>query len=82
MEQDDIQRLKRQKKNPAPHKFVEKYERLVGKETGKESARILEANDQFGLGKYLLNYFQSTVDCIHIINIIKLYLGKGGLLIE
>ena len=58
IEKDDIQRAKKQKKMPTSHKFVEKYERLVGKETGKDSARVLEANDQFGLGKiyYILLY--------------------------
>lgn len=45
------------KKNPGSSKFIEKYERLVGKETGKEAARVLEVNKQFGIGMYIVNMF-------------------------
>lgn len=45
-------RAQQMKKDPGSNKFIEKYERLVGKETGKEAARILEVNKQFGFGMY------------------------------
>ncbi|MPC68734.1 hypothetical protein E2C01_062941 [Portunus trituberculatus] len=52
-EHEDELRAQELKKNPGSNKFLEKYDRLVGKETGKEAARILEVNKQFGFGMYL-----------------------------
>lgn len=52
-EQEDELRAQELKKNPGSSKFIEKYERLVGKETGKDAARVLEVNKQFGIGMYI-----------------------------
>ncbi|KAB7507963.1 Sperm-associated antigen 7 [Armadillidium nasatum] len=46
---EEEERAKKLRKEPVPNKFLEKYERLVGKESGLKAARVLEANNkQFG----------------------------------
>lgn len=59
---EDEVRTQRLKKDPGSNKFIEKYERLVGKETGKESARILEVNKQFGYVRSELKKDKRTIE--------------------
>ncbi|KAG0715758.1 Sperm-associated antigen 7 [Chionoecetes opilio] len=61
-ENEDIQRAQDLKKDPGSHKFLEKFDRLVGKETGKESARILEVNKQFGEVRSELKKDKRTIE--------------------
>ncbi|XP_063608014.1 sperm-associated antigen 7-like [Penaeus indicus] len=59
---EDEVRAKQLKKDPCSSKFTEKYERLVGKETGKDSARILEVNKQFGFVRSELKKDKRTIE--------------------
>ncbi|XP_045621942.1 sperm-associated antigen 7 [Procambarus clarkii] len=61
-EHEDEVRAQQLKKDPGSSKFIEKYERLVGKETGKESARILEVNKQFGFVRSELKKDKRTIE--------------------
>ncbi|KAG7154361.1 sperm-associated antigen 7-like [Homarus americanus] len=61
-QQEDKVRAQQMKKDPGSSKFIEKYERLVGKETGKESARILEVNKQFGYVRSELKKDKRTIE--------------------
>uniref|UniRef100_A0A0N7ZB83 R3H domain-containing protein n=1 Tax=Scylla olivacea TaxID=85551 RepID=A0A0N7ZB83_SCYOL len=61
-EHEDELRAQELKKNPGSNKFLEKYERLVGKETGKEAARILEVNKQFGFVRSELKKDKRTIE--------------------
>ncbi|KAK4302346.1 hypothetical protein Pmani_025563 [Petrolisthes manimaculis] len=61
-QQEDKARAEEFKKKPGSSKFIEKYERLVGKETGKESARILEVNKQFGFVRSELKKDKRTIE--------------------
>lgn len=60
--EDEEQRLKELKNEPTSAKFLEKIEGLVGKETGKDSARILKVNDQFGFVKSELKKDKRTIE--------------------
>ncbi|XP_071522882.1 sperm-associated antigen 7 homolog isoform X2 [Panulirus ornatus] len=59
---EDKVRAQQMKKDPGSNKFIEKYERLVGKETGKEAARILEVNKQFGFVRSELKKDKRTIE--------------------
>ncbi|CAL4071366.1 unnamed protein product, partial [Meganyctiphanes norvegica] len=59
---EEEQRLKDFKKEPISAKFLEKIEGLVGKETGKESARILKINEQFGEVRSELKKDKRTIE--------------------
>lgn len=61
-EQEDELRAQELKKNPGSSKFIEKYERLVGKETGKDAARVLEVNKQFGIVSSELKKDKRTIE--------------------
>ncbi|XP_068234601.1 sperm-associated antigen 7 homolog [Palaemon carinicauda] len=59
--EDEI-RTQKLKNDPGSNKFIEKVERLVGKETGKDSARILEVNKQFGFVRSELKKDKRTIE--------------------
>ncbi|KAK7081077.1 Sperm-associated antigen 7 [Halocaridina rubra] len=59
--EDEI-RTQKLRNDPGSNKFIEKYERLVGKETGKEAARILEVNKQFGFVRSELKKDKRTIE--------------------
>ncbi|KAL7640802.1 UNVERIFIED_CONTAM: hypothetical protein RMT77_009077 [Armadillidium vulgare] len=60
---EEEERAKKLRKEPVPNKFLEKYERLVGKESGLKAARVLEANNkQFGFVSSELKKDKRTIE--------------------